>query len=185
MIDAFAKAYLHDALRSVRESLVGTVVGLSEYDVRRPLTHTGTNVLGLIKHLTLTEARYLGEVFGRPYADPLPGYTDPGYANRHYLWVREHETRAEILGNYHRACAHADATIEALPIDASATVPWWPRPDVMLFNVLVHVLTETNRHTGHADILREQLNTGADADPSIDWVGHWAQIEEAARAAEQ
>ncbi|HZX08180.1 DinB family protein [Kribbella sp.] len=183
MIDDFAKAYLHDALRSVRESLLSKVEGLSEYDVRRPLTHTGTNLLGLIKHLTMTEARYLGEIFGRPYPDPLPSYTDPDYANRHHLWVTEHETHAQILTNYHRACTHADATIEALPIDTRATVPWWPRPDVMLFNVLVHVLTETNRHTGHADILREQLDGTTNADPTVDWAAHRAQIEAAARAA--
>ncbi|MFD7159857.1 DinB family protein [Kribbella sp. NPDC059898] len=183
MIDDFAKTYLHDALRYVRGSLVEKVEGLSEYDVRRPLTHTGTNLLGLIKHLTLTEARYLGNIFDRPYPEPLPSFTDPGYANRHHLWVPEHETRTQILTNYERARAHADSTIEALPIDTPATVPWWPSPDVMLFNVLVHVLTETNRHAGHADILHEQL-TGP-ADPSVDWASHRAQIEAAARAAEQ
>ena len=60
MIDEFAKEYLHDSLRWVRETLLSKVEGLPEYDVRRPLTHTGTNLLGLIKHLTITEARYLG-----------------------------------------------------------------------------------------------------------------------------
>ncbi|SDG67736.1 Protein of unknown function [Lentzea fradiae] len=54
--------------------------------------------------------------------------------------------------------AHSDATISALAVDAPGHVPWWPRPDVMLFNVLVRVLTETCRHAGHADILREQLD---------------------------
>ncbi|GAA3097289.1 hypothetical protein JOF29_006012 [Kribbella aluminosa] len=128
MIDDFAKSYLHDALRYVRESLLGKVEGLSEYDVRRPLTHTGTNLLGLVKHLTLTEARYLGDAFDRPYPDPLPSFADPNYANRHHLWVTEHETRAQILTNYDRACTHADATIEALPIDTRATVPGGPAP---------------------------------------------------------
>ena len=184
VIDDFAKAYLHDALRWVREGLVAKVDGLSEYDVRRPLTHTGTNLLGLIKHLTITEARYLGEIFDRPYADPLPSFTDPDYANHDHLWVREHETRAQILTNYRRACEHADATITALPIDARATVPWWPRPDVMLFNVMVHVLTESNRHAGHADILREQLDNTTNTDPNVNWTAHRNQIEQAARAAD-
>ena len=184
MIDEFAKGYLHDSLRWVRESLLTKIEGLSEYDVRRPLTHTGTNLLGLIKHLTITEARYLGEIFDRPYADPLPSFTDPGYANRDHLWVTEHESRTQILTNYRRACDHADATIEALPIDTRATVPWWPRPDVMLFNVMVHVLTESNRHAGHADILREQLDTTTSNAPNTDWTTHRAQIERAARAAD-
>ncbi|GAA3097298.1 hypothetical protein JOF29_006011 [Kribbella aluminosa] len=54
----------------------------------------------------------------------------------------------------------------------------------MLFNVLVHVLTETNRHAGHADILREQLDPTTNADPAVDWTTHRAQIETAARAAD-
>src|SRR4029079_3780109 len=41
---------------------------------------------------------------------------------------------------------------------APGHVPWWPRPDLKLFNVMVHVLAETNRHLGHADILREKLD---------------------------
>jgi len=73
MIDEFAKAYLHDELREVREVLVDKLDGLGEYDVRRPLTGTGTNLLGLVKHLTLSESRYFGEVFGRPFPEPEPG----------------------------------------------------------------------------------------------------------------
>ena len=187
MIDEFAKAYLHDDLRDVRRSLLSSVDGLSEYDVRRPLTRTGTNLLGLVKHLTLSEARYLGDVFGRPYPERIPKFDDPGYANRDSLWATEHELRGDIVAAYRRACAHADATIEALPVDAPGVVPWWPQPDVMLFNVMVHVLTETNRHAGHADIVREQLDEAGGADPVTstvaDWEAHRSRVEAAARAA--
>jgi hypothetical protein len=82
------------------------------------------------------------------------------------MWASEDETRAEIIEGYRRACAYADVTIDTLEIDAPGHVPGWPRPDVKLFNVLVHVLTETNRHAGHADILREQLD------------GTWARARE-------
>jgi hypothetical protein len=96
-------------------------------------------------------------------------------------------TGIDILDGYRQACAHADATIEELPIDAPGVVPWWPQPDVKLFNVMVHVLTETNRHAGHADILREQLDEAAGADPVTsseeDWAAHRLQIETAARVA--
>jgi len=88
------------------------------------------------------------------------------------MWATERETREEIVDRYRRVCEHSDATIEALAIDASGHVPWWPRPDVMLFNVLVHMLTDTSRHTGHADILREQLD-GATAAPRRD-AAFWA-----------
>jgi hypothetical protein len=162
---------------------------LSEYDVRRPLTRTGTNLLGLVKHLTLAEARYHGAIFGRPYPDPIPTFDDPGFDNRDHLWVREHESRADVVDGYRRACRHADATIAAQPIAAPGHVPWWPRPDVKLFNVMVHVLTETNRHLGHADILREELDGALGSDPTpsssqddADRATHRARIEQAARA---
>jgi len=187
VIDEFAKEYLHDNLCWARESLLFKLEGLSEYDVRRPLTRTGTNLLGLVRHLTLSEARYLGEIVGRPHPESLPSFDDPGYANHDHMWVTEQESRADVIDGYHRAGRHADATIDALPIDAPGFVPWWPRPNVKLFNVMVHVLTETNRHVGHADILREQLDGAVGDDPGatddIDWDAHRARVERAARAA--
>jgi hypothetical protein len=191
MIDTFAKEYLHEDLREIRQTMLWKLDGLSEYDIRRPLTSTGTNLLGLVKHLSHTEARYFGDVFGRPFAERLPWWDDDAEADAD-LWVTEAETRAEIIDRYHRVWEHADATIEALDIDAPGHVPWWPRPDVMLFNVLVHVLTETNRHAGHADLLREQLDgaTGTAEtypdQPGRDaafWRAQRAKIEAAARAA--
>ena len=58
--------YLQDA----RDALLWKLEGLSEYDVRRPMTATGTNLLGLVKHLTGAEAAYFGAAFGRPVAAP-------------------------------------------------------------------------------------------------------------------
>src|SRR3954471_9835586 len=166
MIDEFAKEYLHAELREVREALVGQLDGLAEYDIRRPLTGTGTNLLGLVKHLTLSESRYFGEVFGRPFAEPMPRWDDLSRRGED-MWATEHETREEIVERYRRVCGHSDETIEGLAVDAKGHVPWWPRPDVLLFNVLVHMLTETTRHAGHADILREQLDgTTATAGPA-------------------
>jgi hypothetical protein len=186
MIDEFAKQYLHDDLREIREVLTGKLDGLGEYDVRRPLTGTGTNLLGLVKHLTLTEARYFGEVFDRPFPEPLPRWDDTG-ARGADMWATEHETRVEIIDRYRRACDHSDTTIAALAVDSPGHVPWWPRPDVMVFTVLVHVLTETSRHAGHADILREQLDgTTGSANHLRDaafWAARQAEVERAARAA--
>ena len=191
MIDEFAKEYLHDDLRWVREAIVWKLDGLSEYDIRRPLTPTGTNLLGLIKHLATWEARYLGEIFDRPFPEPLPRWDDEE-SDGADMWATEDETRAEIVDRYRRVWAHSDATIDALPIDAPGYVPWWPRPNVKLFNIMVHVLTEANRHAGHADILREQLDgvTGVSAGDSDQlgrdaafWEGRRAEIERAARMA--
>ncbi|WP_447001728.1 DinB family protein [Saccharothrix isguenensis] len=190
MIDDFAKAYLHSDLREVRQAVLSKLDGLGEYGIRRPLTTTGTNLLGLVKHLTLSESRYFGEVFDRPFPEPLPRWDDLD-ARGADMWATEHETREEITARYRRVWAHSDATIAALPIDAPGHVPWWPRPDVMLFTALVHVLTETSRHAGHADILREQLDgtTGTAAGPAKPprdaafWAARRAEIERAATAA--
>ena len=100
----------------MRESLVWKLDGLGEYDIRRPLTDTGTNLLGLIKHLALWESRYLGEVFDRPFPEPLPRWDDEA-ANDAAFWATEHETRDEITGLYRRVWEHADATINALTVD--------------------------------------------------------------------
>ncbi|MFC0430118.1 DinB family protein [Kutzneria buriramensis] len=178
MIDEFAKEYLHDDLRSIREELIGKLDGLSEHDIRRPLTYTGTNLLGLVKHLTLSESRYFGDVFGRPFAEAMPRWDDLSQRGRD-MWATELESRAEIVDRYRRVVEHSDATIEALPIDAAGHVPWWPRPDVMLFNILVHMLTETSRHAGHADILRE----GLDGQPGADMLGRDAAFWAERRAA--
>lgn len=188
MIDEFAKEYLHDDLRQIREVMLWKLDGLCEYDIRRPLTVTGTSLLGLIKHLATWEARYFGEVFERPFPEPLPRWDEA--ASGTDLWATERETRAEITDFYRRAWKHADATITALPIDAPGHVPWWPRPDVKLFNILVHLLNDTQRHAGHADILREQLDgtVGTDANypssPECDavfWENRRARIEHAAQ----
>jgi hypothetical protein len=190
VIDEFAKDYLHGDLRWIRQALLWKLDGLSEYDIRRPLTPTGTNLLGLVKHLATWEARYFGEVFDRPFPEPLPRWDDET-ADGTDLWAAEYETREEITGFYRRVWEHSDATISTLPVDAPGHVPWWPRPDVKMFNVLVHILSETNRHAGHADILREQLDgavgTGQEtAAQEIDtayWKSRYATIEQAAKAA--
>ncbi|QUQ70851.1 DinB family protein [Kutzneria sp. CA-103260] len=122
VIDDFAKRYLHGDLREVREEMVGRLDGLSEYDVRRPLTSTGTNLLGLVKHLTLSESRCFGEVFGRPFPEALPRWDDLG-ARGLDMWAAEDETRVEIIGRYRRVWEHSDATIEALAVDAPGHVP--------------------------------------------------------------
>ncbi|MET9352905.1 DinB family protein [Streptomyces sp. NPDC006617] len=177
MIDEFAKSNLHGRLRRDREALLWKLDGLSEYDVRRPLTATGTNLLGLVKHVATVEARYFGEVFDRPSPEALCRWQDSDGSDQ---WATADETREQIIGFYRRTWEHSDATVNELPLDASGHVPWWPEPHshTNLFAVMVHVLGESVRHAGHADILREGLDgrTGLRAE-------HEKQIDEEARAA--
>ncbi|MEV5497956.1 DinB family protein [Nonomuraea fuscirosea] len=179
MIDDCAKDTLHGRLRRDREALLWKLDGLSEYDSRRPLTATGTNLLGLVKHVAMVEARYFGEVFGRPSPEPLPRWQDSDGGDH---WAAEDETRDQIIGFYRRTWEHSDATIDALPLDAPGHVPWWPESTPArhsnLFAIMVHVLGETVRHAGHADILREGLDGRTGLRPE-----HEQQIDEAARAA--
>src|SRR4051812_11423814 len=107
MDDGLAKKSLHEQLQWSREAVLWKLDGLSEYDVRRPLTVTGTNLLGLVKHLATWEARYLGEVFDRPFPEPLPRWQD---SDDDDLWVTEAESREDIVDRYRRAWAHADGT---------------------------------------------------------------------------
>ncbi|HEV2639573.1 MAG TPA: DinB family protein [Actinocrinis sp.] len=189
MIDEFAKEYLHETLQWSREALLSKLDGLSEYDVRRPLTVTGTNLLGLVKHLTRTEVMYFGDIFDRPVPELVPWRVE-GAEDGIDMWASEQETRAEIIDRYRLSWEHSAATIDATAIDAPVHVPWWPSPDAKLFNVLVHVLNEIARHTGHADILREQIDgvIGVAEQSSIQdrrgaayWEERRAKIEQAAR----
>lgn len=156
------KADLSQYLVSGREALRWKLVGLSDYDVRRPMTPTATNLLGLVKHVASVEAGYLGFVFGRPFPEPLPWHADAAEPNAD-MWATEEESREDILGLYRRVEAHSRDTIEALPLSAPGSVPMWPedRRDVTLHQVLVHVIAETNRHAGHADLVRELIDGAA------------------------
>lgn len=185
------KQQLHDYLAAARDAVIWKADGLSEYEVRRPLTRTGTNLLGLIKHLSLVEAWYFGKAFDRPFDHRLPWWDDDQREGAD-MWATATESRTNILDTYRAAIAHADQTITELDLDAPGHVPWWSRPEVTLHGMLVHVLAETARHAGHADILREQIDgrSGMRAahlnlEPHDDqwWQEFRAQIESAARAA--
>ena len=144
-------------LQEGRDALLSKLDGLSEYDVRRPLTRTGTNLLGLVKHVAGTEAGYLGAVFGRPFPEPMPWMEDESEPNSD-MWATAEESREQVVEQYRRVWAHSDATVAALPLDASGVVPWWTNRDVTLHRILVHITAETHRHAGHADIVRELID---------------------------
>jgi uncharacterized damage-inducible protein DinB len=187
------QAELAQYLQRARDALVWKLDGLSEYDIRRPMVPTGTNLLGLVKHVASVEAGYLGDTFGRPFGEPLPWLADDAEPNAD-MWATADESRADIVGLYHRVWAHSDTTIASLPLDAVGQVPWWPAEhrDVTLHRILVHMIAETNRHAGHADLVRELIDGAAglrsdnDNLPSADqawWEAYRARLEQAAQDA--
>jgi hypothetical protein len=192
MTPSGAKEDLHQYLREGRQSLLWKLEGLGEYDIRRPLTPTGTNLLGLVKHVGTMEALYFGETFNRPFGEPM-AWADEGADPNADLWVLADESRGQILGFYDRACAHADITIEALDLEATGHVRWWGGAEVTLHKILVHMVAETHRHAGHADIVRELVDGAAGllrgnsnmAEFDGDWwEGYVERLEAAALAAD-
>jgi uncharacterized damage-inducible protein DinB len=195
MAEPDQKADLHRYLQRGRDALLWKLDGLTEYDVRRPMVPTGTNLLGLVKHVASMELEYFGLVFGRPSAEPLPWLAEDAEPNAD-MWATPEESREQIVALYHRAWAHSDATIGALALDATGSVPWWPedRRQVTLQRILVHVIAETERHAGHADIVRELIDGAAGLRPDNDnlppgdqawWEGYRARLERAALEAGQ
>jgi len=161
------KSYFGIYLQRGRDAMLWKLEGLSDYDVRRPMTATGTNLLGLVKHLTYGEGWYFGNCFDRPFPEPLDDWIDDDPEPNSDLYARADESREEVIGKYRRACAHGDETIAALPLDAPGVVPWWPedRAHTTLGRLLVHVATETHRHAGHADIVRELIDGASGVSP--------------------
>lgn len=182
-------------LASVRDALVWKLDGLSEYDIRRPMTPTGTNLLGLVKHVASIEAGYLGDSFGRPFPDTFPWLDEDAEPNAD-LWATADQSREWVLDLYRRVAEHSTATVEALGLEAEGSVPWWtPAPagnPVTVHRILLHVIAETNRHAGHADIIRELIDgaVGLRAQssnmPDLDeawWTAYRAKLEQIARDA--
>jgi uncharacterized damage-inducible protein DinB len=189
-----AKADLQRYLQEGRDALLRKLDGLSEYDMRRPMTPTGTNLLGIVKHVASVEAGYLGDTFGRPSPERFPWFDSEAEPNAD-MWATADESQAGLVQLYRRVWIHSDATIHALDLDATGRVPWWPqdRSEVTLHRILIHLIAETHRHAGHADIVRELIDgsVGRRGDndnlPEADqqwWIGYRALLERTARESE-
>lgn len=160
------KAVLQRYLGRAREAVLWKLEGLSEHDARRPLTPTGTNLLGLVKHLAGVEAGYFGDCVGRPVPD-MPDWYAAMMADdcedNVDMWATAEESRQSIVDLYARVTAHADRAIEEMALGDSGTVEWWGEDGkvVPLQLLLVHVVAETNRHAGQMDIVRELIDGAA------------------------
>jgi len=188
-----AKLILHRYLDKQRQALLAKLDGVDERDVRWPMTPTGTNLLGLIKHVASNELGYFGEVFDRPSNVPLPWFDEDAEINAD-MWATAEESREDIIALYQQAAAHADATIQALSLESPGRVPWWPsdREQVTLQQIMVYVTAEIARHAGHADIIRELIDDAAgDNDGNLpdqsarEWASYRLRLEEAATEAAQ
>jgi hypothetical protein len=180
------KEELHRKLQAARAALLSRLDGLGEYDRRRPMTPTGTNLLGLVKHLAGLEYGYLGESLGRPAPETMSWIADGSIWEGADMWATADESSEYLIGLYRRACAHADGVIADLDLESPASVAFWPqdRRDTTLGVLLIRMVAETAQHAGHADIIRELIDGTAGADhDAVDeaaWRDYLARIQAAA-----
>ena len=134
-----------------RGIVAGKLAGLGEQDARRRLVPSATTLLGLVKHLAGVEREWFGAVLRQ--MPPAPG---DGFE------LGPEDTVAGVLADYRAACDESRAAAEAHHLDDA--VPHWRLGSVSLRWIYVHMIEETARHAGHADILREQTDgtTGFD-----------------------
>ena len=187
MVDV--KTELHHKLQAARAGVLSKLEGLSEYDMRRPMTGTGTNLLGLVKHLAGLEYGYLGGSFDRPSPEVLAWVDDDSIWEGADMWATATESSEYLIGLYERACAHGDKTIADLELQAPGWVAHWPedKRDTTLAVLLIRMVSETAQHAGHADIIRELIDgrAGPDHDVVGDeswWREYVARIQAAAES---
>ncbi|WP_158889629.1 DinB family protein [Amycolatopsis anabasis] len=136
-------------LDKMRNAVVRTTEGLTEEQVRAPGVPSGTNLLGLVQHLTAMEVHWFERVFlGEDRV------IDESMA------VPAGVTRDEVVAAYRAACARSDEIVRACPDLATMSRIANPGEDLRdpLRVIVAHMIEETGRHAGHADILREQLD---------------------------
>jgi hypothetical protein len=150
------KSELLGILQGSRAVMLAKLDGLSEYDRRRPSTPTGTNLLGLVKHLAGLEYGYLGASFGRPPVERPSWFRDDPY-DEIDMWATPDESSDYITGVYRQACAHSDITVAELDLDSPGHVEHWAdgHRETTLGVLLIRMVSETTQHAGHADIIRE------------------------------
>ncbi|WP_433250797.1 DinB family protein [Streptosporangium sp. CA-135522] len=153
------KQSLHISLDRHRDVVVWKLDGLDDEQLRRPMTPSGTSLLGLVKHLASVEYGWFCETFGRE-TEPLPFDDEDENAD---MRVEPHETTADIMEFYGRARAAADRVIDELDVDDVGKA--WFGDAVSMRWVLIHMIEETARHAGHMDIVRELIDGATGAYP--------------------
>jgi uncharacterized damage-inducible protein DinB len=152
-IEAPERAMLEAFLDFLRATILLKADGLSDEDLRRPMVPSGTSLLGMIKHLAFVERWWFQSVFAGADVD-FPWTDDDPDAD----WRPEpEETADQILDLYRSECEASRRVIaQASPDDHEAGES--SRGKTTLRWILIHMIEETARHAGHADILREMID---------------------------
>ena len=153
---------------------------------------TGSNLLGIVKHVAWVELGYFGEVFDRPSGITFSWNEEEPNAD---MYATVDETRDDVLALFASAREHAKATVDELDLDSEGHVPWWGDANpVTLQLIMVHMTAELHRHLGQIDILREGLDgavglrEGGENMPDVDadfWPAYCERLEDIAVEAQQ
>ncbi|MEU6014643.1 DinB family protein [Streptomyces sp. NPDC047515] len=147
----------HIALNRHGDAVLWKLDGFHDEQLRRPMTPTGTKLLGLVKHLATVEYGWFCTTFGRETEKLwFDAYTED-------MTVAPDETTADILAFYARARTAADRAIDEIPLDAIGTA--WDGRKVSMRWVLIHMLEDVVRHAGHMDIVRELIDGATGTHP--------------------
>ena len=138
-----------------REAVKGKVRGLSDEDARRQLVPSATTLLGLIKHLCRVEVSWFQHRLAQIPSEELPALRWIDQPDGDFRIAPE-ETVETLLAQYEEQCAVSRETAARFELDDA--VPHPVLGEVSLRWIYVHMIEETARHAGHADILREQLD---------------------------
>ena len=147
------RAVLLRFLNKMRSAVIRTSEGLTEEQERAPGVPSGTSLLGIIRHLTGVEDHWFQRVF---LGD------DPG--SDMSMTVPPELTMDDAVAAYRRACARSDEAVRACPDLSTQAKAVNPGEDgkPTLRAIMAHMIEETGRHAGHADILREQIDGATD-----------------------
>ena len=173
-------------LAQQRAAVIVTSYGLTDEQARQTPATSALSVGGLIKHLTAVERHWLDMVVQRPKPIDDIGDAEQGYEDGFRLGPDE--TLAGVIADYELAAKETEAAVagiadlgQAVPVPQG--VPWFPA-DVEAWSVrwvLLHLIEETARHAGHADMVREaidgatgfELLAAAEGWPATDWLQPW------------
>ncbi|NYE49758.1 uncharacterized protein (TIGR03083 family) [Spinactinospora alkalitolerans] len=160
-------------LAEQRAGLRRTVHGLTDEQAASRPSASELTLGGLVKHAARTERWWMSVVLaGRP--DPHPAAPETRGSD---FRMEEGETVADLLAAYETAAKETEETVAALPdLERTAPLPeapWFPQGSRRSARwILFHLIEETARHAGHADIIRESLD-GTTAYELLDATGEW------------
>jgi hypothetical protein len=154
--NAGERAVLETFLDLYRDAIVRKVGGVADDDARRRLVGSATTLGGIVKHLRWVELEWFQRVLARRSPDDLPPVPGAGTDPDAEFRLEPGDTVERLLAEYEEACAWSRATAAGYALDDVA--PHFRMGEVSLRWIYVHMIEETARHAGHADILREQLD---------------------------